>query len=133
VQVEEIQTDKVGKPLGVYSQARRVPAGAELIYVSGMTSRNDAGEVVGVGDIEAQTEQALLNVSSVLEAAGSSLADVVKVTVFIRDMSHFDRIHVVRSRFFEAPYPASTMVQIASLADERSLIEIEAVAAVAPA
>jgi 2-iminobutanoate/2-iminopropanoate deaminase len=132
MQVAEIQTEKVGKPLGIYSQARRVPAGAELIYVSGMTSRDSDGQVIGVGDIEAQTDQALRNVSAVLEAAGASLADVVKVTVFVRDMSQFEQIHAVRSRFFQPPYPASTMVEISRLADERSLIEIEAVAAVAP-
>ncbi len=88
------------------------------------------GNVVGEGDVEAQTEKVLENVVTVLEAAGGSLDDVVKVTVFITDMGQYDRIHEVRRRFFREPYPASSMVEVSALIDPRLLVEVEAVAVI---
>ena len=67
---------------------------------------------------------------TVLEAAGGSLDDVVKVTVFITDMADYDRIHEVRRRFFREPYPASSMVEVSALIDPRLLVEVEAVAVI---
>lgn len=101
---------------------------ATHIHTSGITSRDEDGNVIGEGDIRAQTRQALEKLSEVLAAGGCALSDVIKLTVFVTDISLFDDIHAVRSEYFSEPYPASTMVQITRLVDERSMIEIEAIA-----
>ncbi len=86
--------------------------------------------MVGDGDIKLQTETVLEHVKTVVEAAGGAMEDIVKVTVFITDMGLYDQIHEVRRRYFEDPYPASSMVEVSALIDPRLLIEIEAVAVV---
>lgn len=123
-----IFTDTVASPGGIWSQAILVEEPARTLYVSGLTSRSADGSVFGEGDIEAQTERVLEALSEVLRVAGGTLDDVVKVTVFVRDINQFDTIHAVRRRFFSEPYPASSMVEVSRLVDPRSLIEIEAVA-----
>jgi 2-iminobutanoate/2-iminopropanoate deaminase len=114
---------------GAFSSGVEAPAG-RTIYVSGQVSLDTAGNVVGEGDIELQTETVLEHVKTVVEEAGGDMQDVVKVTVFITDMGLYDRIHEVRRRYFEAPYPASSMVEVSALIDPQLLIEIEAVAVV---
>ena len=85
--------------------------------------------LVGLGDIRAQTRQTLENVKAVLEAAGATMDDVVKVTVFVTNVAeHFSQIHEVRAEFFEKDYPASTLVEVKALANKDLLIEIEAIA-----
>ena len=98
------------------------------VYVSGQIALNPEGNVVGKGDIKAQTRQALENVKSVLQAAGASLDDVVKVTVYMTDISQLRETHEVRAQYFPDPPPASTTVEIKALAFPDVLIEIEAVA-----
>jgi 2-iminobutanoate/2-iminopropanoate deaminase len=88
------------------------------------------GNMVGEGDIKLQTETVLDHVKTVVEEAGGGMEDIVKVTVFITDMGLYDEIHEVRRRYFEEPFPASSMVEISALIDPRLLIEIEAVAVV---
>ena len=88
------------------------------------------GDVVGEGDAKAQTEKVLENVSLVLQEAGGTLDDVVKVTVFITDMAMYDEVHEVRRRFFGEPYPASSMVEVSALIDPQLLVEVEAVAVI---
>jgi 2-iminobutanoate/2-iminopropanoate deaminase len=112
---------------GAFSSVVEAPAG-RTIYVSGQVSLDAAGNVVGEGDIELQT--VLEHVKTVVEEAGGDMQDVVKVTVFITDMGLYDRIHEVRRRYLESPYPASSMVEVSALIDPRLLIEIEAVAVV---
>jgi 2-iminobutanoate/2-iminopropanoate deaminase len=126
----QVRTDALVAPLGIWSQAIRVGADTELVFVSGLTSRTPDGAVYAEGDIEAQTTQVLENLQAILAAAGATMADVVKVTVFVRDIDEFATIHAVRKRYFPEPYPASTMVEVSRLVDDRSLIEIEAVAVV---
>jgi len=101
-----------------------------MIYVSGQVSMDAAGNVVGEGDIRLQTETVLEHVKTVVDEAGGDMQDVVKLTVFITDMGLYDQIHEVRRRYFEEPYPASSMVEVSALVDPRLLIEIEAVAVV---
>ena len=86
--------------------------------------------MVGEGDAKAQTEKVLENVATVLEEAGGSFEDIVKVTVFITDMAFYDEIHEVRRRHFGEPYPASSMVEVSALIDPRLLVEVEAVAVI---
>ena len=108
---KEIRSPDLPEPPreGAFSAGIEAPAG-RTVYVSGMVSMDASGNVVGEGDIEAQTEQVLRNVRTALKEAGGDLADIVKVTVFITDMSLYDDIHWVRRRYFEPPYPASSMV-----------------------
>lgn len=128
--ITRITSREVSAPYGIWSQAMKVAAGTDLIFVSGLTAREPDGSVHGEGDIRAQTERVLESLTHILEADGATLADVVKVTVFVRDITEFDTIHAVRKEFFSEPYPASSMVEVSRLADDRSLIEIEAIAAV---
>ena len=114
---------------GAFSSGVEAPAG-RTIYVSGQVSMDAEGNVVGEGDIELQTQTVLEHVKTVVEEAGGGMDDIVKVTVFIRDMRHYDEIHEVRRRYFEEPYPASSMVEVSALVDPRLLIEIEAVAVI---
>ncbi len=127
----ELKSDELYAPPrgGVFSSAVEAPAG-RTIYVSGLTSRNREGDVGGKGDIKVQTDTILHNMRAVLKEAGGTMDDIVKLTVFIRDMELFDQIHDVRRPYFNEPYPASSMVEVSMLADPDLLIEIEAVAVV---
>lgn len=125
-----IACDKVAKTTGPYSCGTKVKAGTDLIFVSGQVAQDVKGNIVGKGDIVRQTEQVLTNLQNVLEAGGASLADVVKVTVFLRNMEHRDTVAEVRKRFFNDNWPASSLVEVSKLANEDFLIEIEAVAVI---
>ena len=107
------------------SQAFRI---GDMVITSGQAAISPAGELVGVGDFDAQAEQVFANLAEVLEAAGSSLAKVVKVTIYLTDMSQFPKVMALRERYFSAPYPADTIVVVASLALPELEIEIEATA-----
>ena len=111
---------------GAYSSGVEAPAG-KTVYVSGHVAFDAEGNVVGV---RLQTETVLEHVKTVVEEAGGGMEDIVKVTVFITDMGLYDDIHEVRRRYFEEPFPASSMVEVSALIDPRLLIEIEAVAVV---
>ena len=128
--IEEVRNADLNRPLGVFSQAVRCEASGTLLFISGLTARDPDGNVVGAGDIKFQTETILENMRKLLAVAGGSMADIVKVTVFIRDMELFDQIHEVRRRYFSEPYPASSMVEVSRLVSPEHLIEIEAVAAI---
>ena len=119
----------VVKPFGAFSSAAWQPPG-RVLHVSGHVSQDEDGNTVGSGDIEAQTRQVLDNIGGVLTAAGGTFDDVVKVTVFVTDVSEIETIHAVRRAYFSEPYPASTLVQVAQLIDPDWLIEIEAVAVI---
>lgn len=125
---EVLHTSDLNEPLGIFSQAVQVPANGHFIFVSGLTSRASDKSIVGVGDVKAQTRQILENMTKILGEGGATLADIVKVTVFIRDMNDFDAIHEVRREFFGNSRPASSMVEVSRLVDEELLIEIEAIA-----
>ena len=122
--VHQITTDP--DPLEPYliSQGFRV---GDLVYTSGQAAIDEHGSLVGVGDFDAQAEQTFLNLARVLEAGGSSLADVVKVTIYLTDMSNFGKILELRGRWFTPPYPADTIVEVNSLALAELEIEIEAI------
>jgi 2-iminobutanoate/2-iminopropanoate deaminase len=125
--VRQIRLDP--DPLEPYllSQGFRV---GDLVVVSGQAAIDEHGQVVGVGDFDAQAEQAFRNLQAVLEAAGSGLDRIVKVTIFLTDMSNFPMIVDLRGRWFTQPYPADTIVEVTSLALPELEIEIEAIAAV---
>lgn len=110
------------------SQGMRV---GDLLFVSGQAAISPEGELVGVGDFDAQAEQTFRNLERVLAAGGSSLERVVKVTIFLTDMANFEKIVDLRGRWFTPPYPADTIVEVSALALPGLEIEIEAVAVAA--
>jgi reactive intermediate/imine deaminase len=121
----EIRTDGAPKPGGSYSQGIRA---GQLVYTAGQVGIDPAtGELAGES-IEAQTTQVLENIKAVLAAGGASLADVVKVTAFLTDMSQFAGYDAVYRTYFPEPRPARSSVG-AALAGN-FLVEIEAVAVV---
>lgn len=100
----------------------------DLLFISGQAAIDDEGRIVGPGDFGAQARQAFGNLDRALRAGGSSLRNVIKVTLFLTDMKHFDRIVELRGRYFAPPYPADTIVEVSSLYSRDAMIEIEAIA-----
>jgi 2-iminobutanoate/2-iminopropanoate deaminase len=108
----------------------RIAAGyrvGDLIFLSGQAAIDEAGALVGVGDFDAQADQVFTNIARVLEAAGSRLERVIKVTIYLTDMSNFPKIVALRERW-EKPYPADTIVEVTSLALPELEIEIDVIA-----
>ena len=101
-----------------------------LIFVAGQLALDENRRLIGKGDIAAQTEQVLKNIQGYLEQLGGSMADVVQVTVFTKDMTGLREIHEVRLRYFSEPYPTSTLVAVSGFVNPDALIEINAIAAV---
>jgi 2-iminobutanoate/2-iminopropanoate deaminase len=128
---QQVTSEKISRPSGVFSQATMVEAKGRLVFISGMTARGADGKIAGVGDIEAQTRQVCENLKAAVEAAGGTLDDICRVDVFIRNMEHFDTIHKVRREYFKPPLPASTMVEICKMTSPEALIEISAIAVLA--
>ena len=118
------------KPFGVWSPAILCSGSRRTLYISGLTSRDASGAVVGEGDYAAQTRQICENLKATVEAAGGSLSDLVSVTVFVVDIEQFDAIHRVRREYFPKEPPASTMVQVSRLVEKKCLIEINAIAVI---
>ena len=107
--------------------------GGRTIYISGQTSVNERGEIVGKGDLRKQTQQAFENVQKALTAAGATFRDVVKTSLFVVGLKseHVPIIREVRARFVSAEHPpASTLVGVSALVGADWLIEIEVVAVV---
>lgn len=117
------------EPISHYSDAVRA---GNTVYVSGGASFDAGGNLVGRGDITAQTRKTLDNITLCLEAGGATLDDVVKVTVFLADVADRPKVNEVRKAYFKDNKPASTLIGINQFAIEGMLIEIEAVAVIKP-
>lgn len=123
---EAITTDNAPKAIGPYSQAVKVNG---FIFVSGQIPIDPHTDEVTKGDIVDQTRQVLKNISSILVAAGSSLKDVVKTTVYMKDLSKFGEMNQIYGEFFTVPFPARATVEVSNLPKGVD-VEIDAVAAV---
>ena len=123
--MERVHSEDAPAPVGPYSQA---VAHAGWVFASGQIPLDPRTGKSVDGDIEAQTERVIANLAAVLEAAGSSLARVVKTTVYVTDLALFARINAVYARHFTGPIPpARAAVQVAALPLDAA-IEIDAVA-----
>jgi len=122
-----IQPVDMADPRPRYTHGWRV---GNTVYVAGQLALDKAGGLVGLNDIRAQTRRVLENMRRVVETGGATLADVVKVTVFVTDIRYREGYGEVRLEFFPSNPPASTFVQVACLAIPGALIEIEGVAVV---
>ena len=105
--------------------------GGRTIYISGQVAFDAAGQLVGRGDLAAQTKQVFANLDTALEAAGATFNDVVKTNYYLLDASQVQVIRDVRSQYFTKELPASTLVQVGRLANPDFLVEIEVIAVVA--
>ncbi len=119
-----VVAEKAPKAIGPYSAAVRF---GNLVYTAGQLGMDPQTSELVPGGVEAETRQALTNLKHVLEAAGSSLDNVLKTTVFLRDMNDFARVNAVYGEFFTQSYPARSAVQVAAL-PKGGAVEIEAVA-----
>lgn len=123
---EVIRTDKAPKAVGPYNVAIRF---GQLVFTAGQTGLDpQTGELVP-GGVEAETRQVLTNLKNVLEASGTSLDQVLKTTVYLRDMADFARMNAIYAEFFGQNVPARTAIQVVAV-PKGGAVEIEAVAAV---
>ena len=118
------QLDFQPRPTYPYSPGTR---GDNMVFTAGQVAWSSDGNIVGIGDIEAQTRQALSNVEAVLREGGASWDDVLKCNVYLKDMGDFQRMNEIFSEVFPDRPPARTTVQT-PMAEETMLVEIEAVA-----
>ncbi|MGJ0492210.1 RidA family protein [Methylobacter sp.] len=109
---EIIQTDKAPQAIGTYSQAVKV---GNTVYLSGQIPLVPATMTIIDGDISAQITQVFENLKAVAEAAGGDLSDIVKLNVFLTDLSHFPIVNEIMGRYFQAPYPARAAIGVAAL------------------
>lgn len=122
MQKEIIKTDQAPAAIGTYSQAVKV---GDTVYLSGQIGLDPASMQM-VDGIENQIHRVFQNLQGVATAAGGSLADVVKLNVFLTDLGHFAKVNEIMAQYFKEPYPARAAVGVASL-PRAALVEADAV------
>ena len=121
--IEQIRSANAPPALGPYSQGARA---GEWIFTSGQIPLTPSGELISESP-EAAARQALDNIAAILEAAGASMADVVKVTLYLRDMADFDAVNAVYASYFAGMPPARTCIAAAKLPKD-AILEVDAIA-----
>ncbi len=121
--LKKVQTHDAPQAIGPYSQAIEI---GDLVFASGQIPLTPNGELAGSG-IEEQTHQVLKNVQAILRAVGSDLSDVVKTTIFLKDLNSFQQVNEIYSQYFCEHQPARSCVEVSRLPKE-VLIEIEVIA-----
>jgi len=122
---EEFMVPGMAEPVSHFTHVVRA---GRIVFVSGCVATDAQGRVVGGSDVVAQARQVHENIKRCLTAAGGSFADVCKVTVFLRNINDREKVNTVRTEYFGAHRPASTLVEISRLVREDYLVEIEATA-----
>ena len=123
--IERISSPEVTEPsAGLWSNCLRV---GDLVFVSGLTARDKSLQASG-GDEYAQAKQIFARMSDLLAAAGGSLADVVKLTIFVTDIENREEVWRARREVFSGAFPAASLVEVSALAQPEIRVEIEAVA-----
>jgi reactive intermediate/imine deaminase len=121
----------VAAPMSTYSHAVRIETDeGVIIFVSGQIAQDASGELVGAGDLRAQTEQVFENLSRILSANGASFEHVVKIQTYFTTLDDLAGSREVRARYLPSEPPASTAVQVVALVVPEALIEVDVVAAV---
>jgi enamine deaminase RidA (YjgF/YER057c/UK114 family) len=116
-------------PFGAFSNAAWQPNG-RVLHISGQVGVDEDWNLVGPGDMVAQSRQTLENIQTILRSVGGEMDDIVSVIVYVTEMEPLMAVHEVRKQYFSEPYPASTLVQVAALVKPEFLIEISAVAVI---
>lgn len=120
---EIIATDKAPSAIGTYSQAVKVD---NTVYLSGQIPLTPQTMKMVEGDIEAQIKQVFENLQAVANAAGGSLQDTVKLSVYLTDLGNFAKVNEIMAQYFEQPYPARAAIGVASLPKD-SQVEMDAI------
>jgi reactive intermediate/imine deaminase len=120
---EIIATDKAPQAIGTYSQAVKVD---NTVYLSGQIPLDPATMELVDGDIATQITRVFDNLTAVAEAAGGRLADIVKLNVFLTDLSHFPTVNEIMGKYFQQPYPARAAIGVAAL-PKGAEVEMDAV------
>ncbi len=121
--MQPIHSDLAPKAIGTYSQAIKC---SSTVYLSGQIPLNPNTMELCSDDIKLQIEQVIKNLSAVCESAGGSLANIVKLSVYLIDLSHFHLINEAMARYFTVPYPARVAIGVAAL-PRGSLVEMDAI------
>ena len=125
-----IATPNAPQAIGPYAQAIHVGGGGDLVFTSGQIAMDPSTGALIEGDVRVQTKQVMMNLGSVLEAAGSSFDQVVKATIFLKDMNDFQGVNEIYGSFFDAQrVPARSTVEVSRLPRD-VLVEIDLVAQV---
>ena len=124
-----INPEGLAAPFGPYSHVTVAEPGT-LVFCAGAVSVDVDGNIVGAGDIAAQTRQVMENLKIALAAAGATFDDVVKITTWVTDASLFGELAPVRAEYLREPYPASALLEVQALMYPDLMVEIEAVAVV---
>jgi len=119
---------RAGQP--AYTHVVTVSGTGKMIFVAGQLARDANGNLVGKGDMRAQIQQVGENIKTGLEAAGATLADIVKSNTFVTNYEEYSKHGDMRARYFGPATPTSTTVQISRLADPDAMVEIEAIAVI---
>lgn len=119
-----IQTDQAPAAIGAYSQA--VKAVGTMVYISGQIPLDPKSMQMVQGDMKQQVRQVFQNLASIAQAAGGKLTDVVKLTIYLKDLAHFPVVNEVVTEFFQPPYPARAVIGVSALPKDAT-VEAEAI------
>ena len=125
-----INPSSLSKPTG-YTHVVEVPSGGRTLYLSGQIAVDAQGKLVGAGDFAKQAEQVFANIDAALKASGASFANVVRIDMYVTDMTQLAALRAARDKYVDTGHPpASTLVEVSRLARDGLLLEVEATAVV---